>query len=309
MQNIRQTKIASINNVCKLFGGKKVLTEVNITFYQGEVLSILGPNGAGKTTLINLMLGRLSVTSGNITILGLKPGYIDLKRQCGAMLQVASLPDMSTVKEHIQLFQSYYANPMPYKQVIELAQLSELEREYSKNLSGGQKQRLLFALAICGNPKLLFLDEPSAGMDVTARKSMWQAIMALKENGTSIILTTHYLEEADRLSDRIIMLNRGKVIQTGTPNKIKSKINTKTIRFICDLDIEQLQRILPEFEILQVGKYIEIRSNDSVTTLQQLFKITTDISDLTITGAALEDAFIQLNDEDKQSASNNVLVH
>lgn len=147
------------------------------------------------------------------------------------MLQVSGLPEMSTVKEHIQLFSSYYKKPMPYEQVLAYSGLKEIENQLSKTLSGGQKQRLLFALAICGNPKLLFLDEPTVGMDITARKSLWKAIKALKAQDTSILLTTHYLEEAEQLSDRIIMLNHGRVIREGTSVAIKSQISTKRIRF------------------------------------------------------------------------------
>ena len=150
-----QLKSLLISQVSKEFADKKVLTHINFDLYKGEVLSILGSNVTGKTTLINLLLGRLSLSNGNIQIFNDSPSSIQLKRQCGAMLQV----------------------------------------------SGGQKQRLLFALAICGIPKLLFLDEPSVGMDVTARKLLCRAITELKQQGTSIIFTTHYLEEADLMQD------------------------------------------------------------------------------------------------------------
>ena len=213
--------VATVNNVGKSFGDKQVLSGINMQLHQSEILSVLGPNGAGKTTLINTMLGRLSLDAGEISLFGHPPGSMLVKRQTGAMLQVAGLPDMSTVKEHIELFQSYYVEPMSYQQVMDYSGLKDIENQYSKTLSGGQKQRLLFALAICGNPKLLFLDEPTVGMDITARKSLWKAIENLKANGTSILLTTHYLEEADRLSDRIVMLSRGKVVREGTPAQIK----------------------------------------------------------------------------------------
>ena len=297
MQQNRQIKIASINNVSKKFQEKYVLTDISMEIYQGEVLSILGPNGAGKTTLINMMLGCLSVTGGEISILGYQPGMIELKRQCGAMLQVSGLPDMSTVKEHIELFQSYYANPMQYPRVIELAGLEEIQNQYSKNLSGGQKQRLLFALAICGNPRILFLDEPSVGMDIKTRKSLWKTIRELKKQGVSIVLTTHYLEEADQLSDRIIMLNQGRLIHEGTPDEIKSRINCKKIRFISSVPIDKFISLQSADSTECSGKYYEIQSNDSVQTLKNIFAITDDIADLSITGAALEDAFLLLNKE------------
>lgn len=305
VQAIKPLNVASIYQVSKSFADKKAVNHISFELHQGEVLSILGPNGAGKTTLINMMLGRMSLSAGRMELLGYKPGVIELKRLCGAMLQVTGLPDMSTVKEHLELFQSYYPLPMDYQKVIQLAGLKEIQDDYCKNLSGGQKQRLLFALSICGNPKLLFLDEPSVGMDIKSRKSLWNTINELKNNGTSIILTTHYLEEADQLSDRIIMLNQGRVIHEGTPGQIKANINCKIIRFISSVSIEKFHQINPQITIENSGKYYQIQSNDSVATLKQLFSITDDISDLSVTGAALEDAFLLLNQK-TDSETNNV---
>jgi len=303
-------KVVSVINVSKFYGSnsldsKKVLSEVNLDIFEGEILAILGPNGAGKTTLINMMLGRLSLSSGEISLLGHQPGNIELKRQCGAMLQVSSLPDMSTVREHIELFQSYYTNPMDYSQVIEFAQLSELESKYSRDLSGGQKQRLLFALSICGNPKLLFLDEPTVGLDISARRSLWKAIIELKHAGTSVVLTTHYLEEADHLSDRIVIINNGKVIKIGTPKEIKSEFNSKTIRFNSDVNAEVFSKLhaVKKVRTQQLANQeiqIEIETSDPINTLKEIFSAELIITDLTIAGAALEDAFIKLNQKSKQ---------
>lgn len=299
--------VAAINNVGKSFGDKQVLSGINMQLHQSEILSVLGPNGAGKTTLINTMLGRLSLDAGEISLFGHPPGSMLVKRQTGAMLQVAGLPDMSTVKEHIELFQSYYAEPMSYQQVMDYSGLKDIENQYSKTLSGGQKQRLLFALAICGNPKLLFLDEPTVGMDITARKSLWKAIENLKANGTSILLTTHYLEEADRLSDRIVMLSRGKVVREGTPAQIKSQINTKKIRFQSKVNISELVAIKHVEKATQLhaeNNYFELESTNAEEALKELFKHEIAISDLTIVGAALEDAFEIINNQDSTSSAS-----
>ena len=270
---------------------------------QAEVLAVLGPNGAGKTTLINTLLGKLSANEGVINLFGHKPGSMIVKRQTGAMLQVSSLPDMSTVKEHIQLFQSYYTSPMNYQKVIEYSGLKDIENQFSKTLSGGQKQRLLFALAICGNPKLLFLDEPTVGMDITARKALWSAIEALKSTGTSVLLTTHYLEEADHLSDRIIMINNGKVITEGTPEAIKSKINTKKIRFNARTSIALLSSMPTVNKVTPINvetNKFELETNDVETTIKAVFDSNVNISNLSISGAALEDAFELLNNQSNQ---------
>ncbi len=302
MQSKAQEIVAFIDHVSKDFNTKKAVIDVSINIHRGEILSILGPNGAGKTTLINMMLGRLSLSRGNMSLFGLQPGSIELKRQCGAMLQVSSLPDMSTVKEHIQLFQSYYSNPMNYQQVIDFSELKEIENNYSKNLSGGQKQRLLFALSICGNPKLLFLDEPTVGLDIKARKSLWRTISELKKQGTSIVLTTHYLEEADQLSDQIIMLNQGRIIQQGTPAQIKSQVATKTIRFVSSIAKYKLLKLPAVVQVEQSGDFFEIITKDPVITLRKIFDISKDVEELTVSGTALEDAFLQLNQADNSTS-------
>ena len=309
--------VISIDNVSKYFKVQntktkaltKAVSKISFDIYEGEILSILGPNGAGKTTLINLLLGKLSLTEGEISLLGYQPGHIEIKRQSGAMLQLAGLPEMSTIKEHIQLFQSYYPCPMDYQEVINIAGLKEIENQYSKTLSGGQKQRLLFALSICGNPKLLFLDEPTVGMDISARRSLWKAITALKNQGTSIILTTHYLEEADQLSDRIIMLSKGNVIKIGTPKEIKSQIKSKTICFMSRLNPKQLANIssINHFSVTEKEpneNQFEIQTDDPVMTLKSIFDLNEQLADLTVTGAALEDAFLLLN-EDNDSLLEN----
>jgi ABC-2 type transport system ATP-binding protein len=310
--------IACIRNVAKRFDDKLVLSEINLDLFEGEVLSVLGPNGAGKTTLISTMLGRLSLDSGDICLFGHRPGAIEVKRQCGAMLQVSGLPDMSTIKEHITLFQSYYAHPMDYDQVMDFSGLKEIENQYSKTLSGGQKQRLLFALAICGNPKLLFLDEPTVGMDVTARKSLWKAIEALKSQGTSILLTTHYLEEADQLSDRIVMLNRGKIVREGTPEEIKSQINTKKIRFYSSEKIASLSVLKTVNKVSQIARNnqaedgiscFELESACAEKTMLEIFAKQIEVKDLTITGAALEDAFELINNDDSNQPSGSSGSH
>lgn len=299
--------IATIHQLCKNFDDKQVLTNVDLDLYPAEVLAILGPNGAGKTTLINTMLGRLSLTKGTLNIFGYPAGSIQVKRQTGAMLQVSGLPEMSTVKEHIQLFSSYYKKPMPYEQVLAYSGLKEIENQLSKTLSGGQKQRLLFALAICGNPKLLFLDEPTVGMDITARKSLWKAIKALKAQGTSILLTTHYLEEAEQLSDRIIMLNHGRVIREGTSAAIKSQISTKKIRFRTKENILTLSAIADVKKVTKTSdtcNYYELESTCAENTIKQAMAHQLDINDLTIIGGALEDAFELINNKDSVSEKN-----
>lgn len=302
LPNMSDLTIAKIQNLSKSFAKLKALDAISMELQAGQVTAVLGPNGAGKTTLINLMLGRLEPEEGCIEIFGYNPGDINLKRLCGAMLQISNLPETLTIKEHIDLFQSYYAQPMAYKNVIALAGLEDIENRKSKDLSGGQKQRLLFALSICGDPKLLFLDEPSVGMDVTARKSLWLAIDSLKSQGTSIVLTTHYLEEADQLSDEIIMLNQGRIIHQGTPESIKAKTQHKKIRFTSAVEPHQIAHLKGVTKVEKSNGVIDVQSNTPEETLRQIFDISTDIGNLSVTGALLEDAFIALNESHQQQA-------
>lgn len=294
-QNSDPSVIASAYGLTKSFAGKKALDNINVEVNAGQVLAILGANGAGKTTLINILLGRLNADSGDVSVFGLKAGSLQAKRQAGAMLQVANLPETLKIKEHIQLFQSYYPNPMDYQQVISYAGLQDMQNRYSKKLSGGEKQRLLFALSICGNPKLLFLDEPSVGMDVEARQGLWQAIRDLKAKGTGIVLTTHYLEEADNLADDIALLKQGKIIRRGSSDEIKASISHTTIRFSSTEKPSSFKQLPAVVSMQLIGKFIQLQTENVNQTLPPLLSVDPNIQDLTISSAGLEEAFLQLN--------------
>jgi ABC-2 type transport system ATP-binding protein len=294
-RNTPHSVIASAYGLTKTFAGKKALDNIDLEIMSGQVFAILGANGAGKTTLINILLGRLNADAGDVSVFGVKAGSLKAKRQAGAMLQVANLPETLKIREHIQLFQSYYPNPMDYQQVITYAGLQDMQNRYSKKLSGGEKQRLLFALSICGNPKLLFLDEPSVGMDVKARHGLWQAIRDLKAAGTGIVLTTHYLEEADNLADNIVLLKQGKIIKRGTSEEIKASISYTTIRFNSDAKPETFKQLPAVISVQPCGKFIQLQTENVNQTLLALLSAYPELQDLTVSSAGLEEAFLQLN--------------
>ena len=294
-RNTHPSVIASAYGLTKTFAGKKALDNIDLEINSGQVFAILGANGAGKTTLINILLGRLNADSGDVSVFGVKAGSLQAKRQAGAMLQVANLPETLKIKEHIQLFQSYYPNPMDYQQVITYAGLQDMQNRYSKKLSGGEKQRLLFALSICGNPKLLFLDEPSVGMDVAARHGLWQAIRDLRAAGTGIVLTTHYLEEADILADNIVLLKQGKIIKRGSSDQIKASISHTTIRFISNEKPETFEQLQAVVSVQPSGKFIQLQTENVNQTLMVLLSAYPKLQDLTVSSAGLEEAFLQLN--------------
>ena len=222
--------IASLRSVTKKFGQQVALDCLSLELRRGEVVALLGPNGAGKTTAVRLLLGLSQATSGEVRIFGGNPRDRASRLRLGAMLQVGRMPETLRVREHLQLFSSYYANPRPLEELLAVAGLEGLEEKLFGTLSGGQKQRVLFALALCGDPDLICLDEPTVGMDVEARRAMWEQVRKLAARGKTILLTTHYLEEADALASRIVVIQKGKVIAEGTPQELKTADSSRSIR-------------------------------------------------------------------------------
>jgi len=214
--------VAELQFATKRYREIEALRGVNLKIERGELVALLGPNGAGKTTAVRILLGLTTPTSGKAAIFGQDPASQAAKLRRGALLQVGKVPETLRVREHIELFSSYYPKPLPFAETIAAAGLTGVEKRLFGELSGGQKQRVLFALAICGNPELLFLDEPTVGLDVEARRALWGRIRAFVARGGSVLLTTHYLEEADALANRIAVIDGGRIVAEGTPAEIKA---------------------------------------------------------------------------------------
>jgi len=213
---------AQLDQVSKDYGSVSALRDVSLCVQPGETLALLGPNGAGKTTAIRCLLGLTAPTSGTARLFGKNPRESRNRTRSGAMLQTGDVPEMLTVSEHIQLFSSYYPKPLAMAEIIRAAALEGLENRRFGQLSGGQQQRLFFGLAICGDPEILFLDEPTVGLDIETRQIMWERIRGFVARGRSVLLTTHYLGEADALADRIALIRGGAIIAQGTPAEIKA---------------------------------------------------------------------------------------
>ncbi len=223
---------AHLTAVTKRYGDTVALNGIDLSIRPGELVSLLGANGAGKTSAVRILLGLAPPTSGEARVFGMNPRETASRTRVGAMLQAARVPETLRVREHIHLFSSYYPNPLPMSEVIESAGLQGIERRKYGELSGGQQKRALFALAICGNPDLLILDEPTVGLDVEARRALWKQIRAFIARGKSVLLTTHYLAEAEALANRVVVLHRGLVVAEGTPQEIKGEAATLEDAFI-----------------------------------------------------------------------------
>jgi ABC-2 type transport system ATP-binding protein len=296
--------VASLEGVNKNYGSIRALRGVDFRVRAGEVVALLGPNGAGKTTAVKLLLGLMQPNAGRARVFGGDPTNPENRMRTGAMLQVGRVPETLRVREHIDLFCSYYQKPMAPAEILAAAGLEKLSDRKFGELSGGQKQRVLFALAICGNPDLLFLDEPTVGLDVEARRMLWDEIRRMVTRGKTVLLTTHYLEEADALADRVAVINQGEIIAQGTPSEIKAKTAGKRIRCITSLSVQTLRQIPGVTEVKEDREAVEIHGVEAEPIVRELLSRDAHLSGLEIASAGLEEAFLALTQDDGQNESH-----
>jgi ABC-2 type transport system ATP-binding protein len=294
--------IATLRRVSKNFGEVQALRQVDFTVRAGELVALLGPNGAGKTTAVKLFLGLAKPTTGTVSVFGGDPIHAEVRTRIGAMLQVAKVPETLRVREHIDLFSSYYPNPLPLNETLTLAGLQEIKDREFGELSGGQRQRVLFALALCGDPDILFLDEPTVGLDVESRRVLWEEIRRLVARGKTVLLTTHYLEEADALADRVVVINRGEIIAEGTPAEIKASTTGRRIRCVTSLDIEMVRGLPGVIEVRRDREGLEIRARSAEPILRELLMRDERLSGIEVTSAGLEEAFLALTSANNGAA-------
>jgi ABC-2 type transport system ATP-binding protein len=293
--------IASLNRVRKSYGEVQALKDVTLAIHAGELLALLGPHGAGKTPAVKLLLGLVKPTAGSVNVFGGNPVDPESRMRTGAMLQVSKVPETLRVREHIDLFSSYYRYPLPLSETLAIAGLESIKNRKFGELSGGQRQRVLFALAICGNPDLLFLDEPTVGLDVEARRMLWEQIRKLLALGKTVLLTTHYLEEADALATRVVVINRGSIVAQGTPAEIKAQTAGKKIRCVTSIPIEVVRRMPSVVNVRQDREALEIRASQAEPVLRQLLNSDPAISGIDVTSAGLEEAFLALTRDPNNS--------
>lgn len=295
--------IARLSNLTKRYGSVTAVDDINLDIRRGEILALLGPNGAGKTTSVNLLLGLARPSSGKSELFGQSPHSVEVRRRIGVMLQDARFGGQARVREIVALYTGYYPAPMSVRETLELAGIQELAERRITKLSGGQKQRLMFALALCGNPELLFLDEPTAGLDVEARRALWTTVRTLAEDGRTIVLTTHYLEEADALADRIVVINRGRIVATGSPEDIKCTVAQKRIRCVTRTAISQIRALPGVSAVARMGEGVEIVAAQPEPVVHKLLQMDSELRNLEVSGARLEEAFIALTENDSMEAA------
>jgi len=287
--------VVEFDHVSKHFGNVQAVRDVSFMVQPGEVIAFLGPNGAGKTTAISLMLGLRKPSSGTVRFMGRNPDDQRARARAGVMLQESGVPQSLKVREIVNLFRHYYAAPLPTGEAIQRAGLAEKANTLVGNLSGGQRQRLYFALAICGDPEVVFLDEPSVALDVQGRHDFWEQVRDFVRSGRTIVLTTHYLEEADALADRVVVIDRGRVIADGTPAAIKSRVAGKKLSFETAEPLSEVDfRGLPTRGLECSGRQVTLRSSEPEAVLKALFASGVELRNLEVTGVGLEDAFLSL---------------
>jgi ABC-2 type transport system ATP-binding protein len=295
--------VVQLEQVGKRYGRVTALDGVSFAIEAGQVVALLGPNGAGKTTAVSIMLGLRRPTAGRCRVFGLDPADPVARSRCGAMLQESGVPELLKVREVVELFGTYYPRRLPPGEVLGLAGLEEQAATRIDRLSGGQRQRLFFALAITGDPEVLFLDEPTVGMDVEGRRAFLAAIRARVERGTTIVLTTHYLEEADQLADRVIVIDRGSVIADASPAEIKRRVAGKrvTVQFAGDVDAGLFEGV-PVGALRIAGRSATMLSSRPVEVLRHVLAARSDVTDVEVSGADLEEAFLDLTGEAEERA-------
>lgn len=297
MRLLQDGPAARLSAVCKRYGGIVALDGVDLAVHRGELLALLGPNGAGKSTAIALCLGLVDPDGGEARLFGESPHALSARRRVGVMLQSTAMPDTLKARELLAQTRSYYPDPLPTEECVQRAGIAALmDRRYGK-LSGGEQRRVQFALAICGRPQLLFLDEPTVGLDIEARESVWCTIRDLVAEGCAVVLTTHYLEEAETLADRVAMLGRGRIIAEGTVRQIRARIAQRRIRCVSALDCALIGAWPEVRSVCRAGDRVEIITDAAEIVVRQLLFEDTSLSDLEVQRAGLAEAFVEITRE------------
>jgi ABC-2 type transport system ATP-binding protein len=300
-------KVIVVQHLVKRYGQFFAVNDISFSIKEGEIFGIIGPNGAGKTTTVECISGLRVPDSGSISIYGLSPqkDRNRIREIVGVQLQESALPPRIKVGEALELFASFYSNPLASNNLLESLGISQIKNSTFKKLSGGQKQRLSIALALIGNPKIAILDELTTGLDPEARRETWALIEAVRERGVTVILVTHFMDEAERLCDRLALINHGLLRALDTPEAIAAQAGGNRVRFVPSqpVDDKALYAIPGVKEIERKERYITVTGTGDLaaSVIESLAKIGVHLSDIEARGGNLDDAFVKLTREDKTS--------
>ncbi|MCH0566267.1 MULTISPECIES: ABC transporter ATP-binding protein [unclassified Streptomyces] len=297
--------VVAFDQVSKAYGEVRAVDELTLTLHPGETVALLGPNGAGKSTTLDLLLGLKAAHSGTVSLFGSTPREAIVRGRVGAMLQTGGLMDEVTVAELVRLACDLHPRPYRVSDVLARAGIAQIADRKVNKLSGGQAQRVRFALATAGDSDLIVLDEPTTGMDVTTRQAFWATMREQADQGRTVLFATHYLEEADAIADRVLVLHRGRLLADGTAAEIKAKAGARRVSFDLEGTIDETSlRELPFLTTIDVsGQTVRIQSSDADATVHALYGLGLYPRNLEVAGLGLEQAFVAITaaEEAKQS--------
>ena len=296
--------LARLSDVKLRRGAVQALDGVDLALPAGQVTALLGVNGAGKTSAIEVLLGLQRAEAGIALLFERCPGELAARRHVGVMLQAAQLPERLQVGELLALTRSWYAEPRSVADCVALAGLEGLLGRRYGRLSGGQQRRVQFALALCGRPRLLFLDEPTTGLDIGAREQVWRAIRSLVTDGVGILLTTHYLEEAEALADRVVVLDAGRVRAAGSVGEIRAQVAQRRIRCTSAVPVDVVAQWPGVRRTEMVDGRLVVMSDEAEATLRRLLDADPQLRDLEVQRAGLAEAFVAMTAKADATGSN-----
>ncbi|MGW5325791.1 ABC transporter ATP-binding protein [Streptomyces sp. NPDC004014] len=297
--------VVGFDQVTKTYGNVRAVDGLSLRLYPGETVALLGPNGAGKSTTLDLLLGLKHPDSGTVGLFGTSPREAIVAGRVGAMLQTGGLMDEVTVAELVKLACSLHPKPYRAADVLARAGITQIADRKVNKLSGGQAQRVRFALATAGDSDLIVLDEPTTGMDVSARQAFWATMREQADQGRTVLFATHYLEEADAIADRVLVLHRGRLLADGTAAEIKARAGARRISFDLEGSVDEAAlRGLPSLTSFDVsGQTVRIQSADADATVHALYGLGVYPRNLEVAGLGLEQAFVAITEAEEAKHS------
>ena len=295
--------VAELEGARKRYGGTQALDGLDLALHAGRVTALLGANGAGKSTAVHLLLGLLAADAGAVRVFGRPASSRTARLGTGAMLQSAGLPDRLRVGELLALVRSYYPDPRSTADCVALAGLAGLLDRPYRALSGGQQRRVQFALALCGRPRLLCLDEPTTGLDIEARQTLWAAVRELVGEGCGVLLTTHYLEEAEALSDHVVVVDAGRKLVEGSVAAIRGHVAQRRIRCVTALEADAVAAWPGVRSARREGDALQVVADAPEPVVRRLLDEDATLHDLEVQRAGLADAFLALTRTSQEEAA------